>query len=179
MDLSNRTDAELAKAMMGGDVDGFMELCRRHYRAMVAIAKAAVRDEHLAEDLAQETFAKAVRKIDTLQDPARVVAWLASICRNLARDFLRRREDIASLGDRDIPAKLLEDDQEIDEVRNILNQMPTETRELIYLRYRDDLSYEAIAQLLEITPEAVHGRLGRAKQDVKRQLEQSRIERSS
>jgi RNA polymerase sigma factor (sigma-70 family) len=175
----DRTDDKLALAAMGGDVDGFMELCRRYYRPMIAIAKAAVRDEHLAEDVAQETFAKAVRKIDSLKDPARVGGWLASICRNLATDFLRHRDDAECLGDRDLAADILEEDPEVEEVRKILIEIPIATRELVYLRYRDDLSYEEIAKLLEITPEAVHGRLWRAKHEVKKRLGQARIERSS
>jgi len=64
-------------------------------------------------------------------------------------------------------------------VRNALDSMPIESRELLYLKYRNELSYQAIADLLGISPEAVHGRLHRAKQDVQERLERQRDRRLS
>lgn len=108
-------------------------------------------------------------------------AWLARICRNEARDILRRRPNIESLGERDIPADVpdSEPDSQVDAVREVLNSMLPESRELLYLRYRNELSYEAIANLLDISPEAVHGRLRRAKLEVKKHLARLRSRRSS
>jgi DNA-directed RNA polymerase specialized sigma24 family protein len=57
--------------------------------------------------------------------------------------------------------------------------MPAETRELLYLRYANDLSYQAIAELLGTTPEAVHGRLVHAKQQVREYLERQEDRRPS
>jgi RNA polymerase sigma-70 factor, ECF subfamily len=168
------TDDELAKSAMAGDWASFIALCRRHYRTMVCLARATLGDGHLAEDAVQEAFAKACKCIASLKNPARFTAWLAAICRNQALEILRKNPPLQSLGERDFPKEMLEEDQDVEEVRNILNELPAETRELLYLRYRDDRGCQEIADLLEISLEAVHGRLKRAKADVKVRLEQSR-----
>jgi RNA polymerase sigma-70 factor (ECF subfamily) len=160
-------------------VDSFVALCHRYYQSLVAIARAVLGDGHLAEDAAQEALAKACRHLDGLKTPNRFGAWLATICRNEARDILRRRPNVESLGERDVPVETPAPDSEVDVVRRALDSMPPESRELLYLRYRNELSYEAIADLLDISVEAVHGRLRRAKQEVRTHLERARDRRSS
>lgn len=179
MRLAERPDEELVSAVMGGDVDSFVVLCHRYYPLLVAIARAVLGDGHLAEDAAQETFAKVCRRLNDLKNPKRFGAWIATICRNEAGDILRRSPKIISLNERDIPAKAHDSNPETDAVREILNLMPPESRELLYLRYRNNLSYEAMADLLDISVEAVNGRLRRARLEVKTHLEHSRNRKSS
>jgi RNA polymerase sigma-70 factor (ECF subfamily) len=181
MESTEKPDEDLVVAALDGDVDSFVTLCHRYYPPLVAIARVVTSDGHLAEDAAQEALAKACRRLDSLKNPKRFGAWLATICRNEARDILRRRPNIESLGERDVPADVpdLEPDSEVDAVREVLKSMPSETRELLYLRYRNELSYEAIANLLDISAEAVHGRLRRAKLEVRNHLARSRSRRSS
>lgn len=177
--LTEKPDEDLVLAAIGGDLDSFVALCHRYYTSIVAIARAVLGDGHLAEDAAQEALAKACCRLDSLKNPKRFGAWLATICRNEARDILRRRPNVESLGERDVPAEMPDPDPEMDTVRRALDSMPPESRELLYLRYRNDLSYEAIADLLDISVGAVHGRLRRAKQEVKTHLERARDRRSS
>lgn len=179
MGSTEKPDEDLVVAALDGDVDSFVTLCHRYYPPLVAIARVVTSDGHLAEDAAQEAFAKACRRLDSLKNPKRFGAWLATICRNEARDILRRRPNIESLGERDIAAELPDTDPEADAVWEALNSMSPESRELLYLRYRNDLSYEAIADLLDTSVEAIHGRLRRAKLKVKTHLERSRSRRSS
>jgi len=178
MGLTEKPDHELVLAALRGDVDGFVTLCHRYYRPLVTIARAVVGDGHLAEDAAQEPLAKACRHLGDLQDPARFGAWLATICRRQAADLLRRRPGHESLGARDVAAAQPDPDAEVDALRAAIDQLPAASRELLYLRYRSDLSYEAIASLLDTTPEAVHGRLRRTKLELRRLLERPRAPRS-
>ena len=177
--MTGKPDDQLVLAAKGGDVDSFAALCHRYYPPIVAIARAVLGDGHLAEDAAQEALAKACRHLDGLKNPKRIGAWLATICRNEAKDILRRRPRVESLGARDVPAETPDPDSAVDVVRRALDSMPVESRELLCLRYRNDLSYEAIADLLDVSVEAVHGRLRRAKQEVRTHLERARNRRSS
>ena len=177
--LEEKPDEELVLAARRGNVDSFMVLCHRYYPTMIAIAHAVLGDHHLSEDAAQEALAKACRRLGDLKSPSRVGAWLAAICRNEARDMLRRVPRTESLGERDVPEDIPEQNPDVEAVRHALDSMPTESRELLYLRYRNELSYQAIADLLGISPEAVHGRLRRAKQDVHEHLERQRDRRPS
>ena len=87
--MGEKADRLLVEAAIGGDVDSFTELCRRYYPALVAIGEAILSDRHLAEDAAQEAMARASRKLLDLKDIDRFAAWLAVICRNVARDGWR------------------------------------------------------------------------------------------
>jgi len=174
MRLIEKSDTDLVQALMDGDVDSFVVLCHRYYPSLVAVARAVLGDGHLAEDAAQEALAKACRNLDSLKDPSRFGAWLAAICRNEARCILRRRPAVESLGQRDVLAETSDEGADVDVVRRALDSMPAASRELLYLRYRNDLSYDAIAELLAISVEAVRGRLWRAKQDVAAHLERER-----
>jgi len=85
------------KAAINGNAEGFTELCRRYYPAMVAIAHSILGDRHLAEDAAQQAFAKAALKLPQLKKENRFAGWLAVICRNVAKDMARRTENLCTL----------------------------------------------------------------------------------
>ena len=87
--MAQGSDLALVEAVIAGDSASFTELCRRYYPAMVAIAHCVLGDRHLAEDVAQETFANAVRKLSQLKNKNQFAAWLAAICRNVAKDTAR------------------------------------------------------------------------------------------
>ena len=178
MDTTN-PDEELVLAAMRGDVDSFLTLCQRHYPAMVTVTRAVLGDSHLCEDAAQEAFAKACRRLNSLKNPRRFGAWLTAICRNQARSMLRQTPKAESLGDRDVPERVREENSDVDLVRQAIRRLPVDARELLYLKYRNELSYEAIAGLLDTTPQAVHGRLQRARQSVKAYVERERNRRQS
>lgn len=177
--MVDRPDEDLVRAALGGDVDGFMELCRRYYPTMVAIARAILGDSHLAEDAAQESLARACRKLPGLNEPSRFGLWLATICRNQAKDILRRTTSMESLGDRDVPEEVPQQNIDLDDVRQAVQNLPVESREVLSLKYRGDLSHQQMAELLDISPQAVHGRLKRAKQAVRKYMERQKKRRPS
>lgn len=177
--MVDNADEELVSAALSGDVESFVTLCHRYYPTLVAIAHSVLGDSHLSEDAAQEALAKACRKLDGLKSPRRFGAWLAAICRNEARNILRRNPRTQNLGDRDVPKDAAEPDHDVEAVRQALKILPVESRELLYLRYKNALSYQAISDLLGISPQAVHGRLRRARQTVREHLERQRDRRLS
>ena len=151
-----------------------MSLWGRHHASMVAIAQAMLGDGHLAEDAAQEAFAKAARRLDSLKKPARFACWLGAICRNTARDIRRRTPRTVSLGERDLAAPPSSQDADLEAVRVAMDRLPDQARELLHLRYRNELSYRQIGELLGISTQAVQGRLRRARNEVREHLERSR-----
>jgi len=161
----------LVRAALGGDVDSFTELCSRYYSAMTAVAHAILGDRHLAEDAAQEAFARACWNLKRLRDPSRFAAWLGRICRNQAKDMARRRKRLRSLPDTAAMPERSNPAADVDTVRDAIAALPTRAREVIYLRYYDELSYEQISAVLGISGQAINGRLRRAKQAIARYLE--------
>lgn len=158
-----KPDNVLVERAMAGDGDSFTELCRRYYGAMVAVADAILGDRHLAEDAAQQAFAKAAVKMPSLKETEKFGSWLAAICRNAARDV--GRANAAFRGRQALTRKatpsVSDDDGEA--VRAALKQLEPDAREVIYLRFYDGLSYERISEVLGMSEQAINGRLRRAK----------------
>ena len=161
-----KPDTALVKVAINGDADGFTELCRRYYPAMVAIAHSVVGDRHLAEDVAQQAFAKAAVKLPQLKKESRFAGWLAVICRNVAKDMALNvgaglrvcpTEDLSKI------AAKSRDDDTTETVREAISKLSASARELIFLRYYDGMSYEQMSEVLDISEQAINGRLRRAK----------------
>jgi len=161
--VQNDLERELVEAAVGGDIESFGELCRRYYAAMVAVAYAVLSDHQHAEDAAQESFARALVRVRSLKDKTKFAPWLAAICRNVAKDMATAKvrqicvEDLSQVGHNN------SDGESSRLIRRAIDRLPARTKELIVLRYYNNLSYEYIASILEISPAAINGRLARAK----------------
>jgi RNA polymerase sigma-70 factor (ECF subfamily) len=161
--VAQKPDTVLVKAAINGDADSFTELCRRYYPAMVAIAHSALGDRHLAEDAAQQAFAKAAVKLPQLKNENRFAGWLAAICRNVAKDMARRTENLHITDDLSMIAAKSRDDDTTEAVSEAISKLSASARELIFLRYYDGMSYQQISSVLGISEQAISGRLRRAK----------------
>jgi RNA polymerase sigma-70 factor (ECF subfamily) len=136
---------------------------------MVAIGHAILSDRHLAEDAAQQAFAKVAMKLHHLRKGEQFGQWVAAICRNEARDLARSRRPV-TLGEapqETCGPNLVECKQA---VRDALRRLGPNAREVIYLRFYDGLSYERISDVLGISEQAINGRLRRAKKKLAEHL---------
>jgi RNA polymerase sigma-70 factor (ECF subfamily) len=167
--IQDRPDNTLVEQAARGDGDSFTELCRRFYPPLVAIGHAITGDRHLPEDAAQQALAKAAVNLPKLRKPEQFGSWLAAICRNAATDIIRRRASAPQRLDTDAAANELvakapgQDDAIGDAVRQALLRLPPKTRETIYLKYYDGLTYDQISAVLGISGQAINGQLRRAK----------------
>ncbi len=164
--VAQKTDSALVEAAATGDADSFTELCRRYYPSMVAIAHSILGDRHLAEDAAQQTFAKAAVNLPGLRRNSRFAAWLAAICRNAARDMARK---VADVPDCEAFARLARpggDDDSVEAVREAIGKLSASAREVIFLRFYDGMPYGQISNVLGISEQAINGRLRRAKKQI-------------
>ena len=171
--MKQNEETILVQAALNGDADSFSRLCERYYSAIVAIAYSQLSDRGLAEDAAQEVFFVAFRYISKLKKANHFGRWLTSICRNISSDMAkaRTRDKLIPIQDRD---PLSNDDSKQDShdevVRSIIARLPVKAREVIYLRYYNQMSYQEISKLLGISQEAANGRLRRAKKMIAKEL---------
>jgi RNA polymerase sigma factor (sigma-70 family) len=86
------TDVELVKAYRNGDIHAFEELHRRYVASIYRLVRRKLGDALLAEDIAQETFMKALRMMDRVDDSFNFGGWVHTVARNLCFDELRRRQ---------------------------------------------------------------------------------------
>jgi RNA polymerase sigma-70 factor (ECF subfamily) len=132
---------------------------------MVGLGRALLGNRDLAEEAAQETFAIACRRLRTLRRPERFAWWLRGICRRVARGMLRPRGERMVREPPGVPKDAI--DAERDEVvRRAVDRLPPSAREVVLLHYFVGMTHKDIASMLGISPQAVHGRLVRARRKI-------------
>lgn len=150
------SDAQLIEAWRGGDEEAAAELVRRHTRALARFLAAAGAREEL-DDLLQETFFRAFRKIDSFRGSASFRTWLMAIGSNALKDLRRRegRRTVLSLEERDAPdertgphGKVIERDL-LRHLGQAVKQLPPMQRDVFLLRAQQGLDYQAIAEALQ------------------------------
>jgi RNA polymerase sigma-70 factor (ECF subfamily) len=174
------TDVELVRAYRNGDVHAFEELHRRYVASIFRLVRRKLGDALLAEDIAQETFMKALRMMDRVDDSFNFGGWIHTVARNLCFDELRRRQrDLRADGVDDEESELLANlpstsksfdpvlVQESNEMRRqvwaVAQRLPEKYRLVLTLRELQDLSYRQIARTLKMSESAVETLLYRAR----------------
>jgi len=172
--VTENIDANLVAAALQGDAESFSRLCEQYYPALVAIAYSQLAERHLAEDAAQEALLAAYRDIARLKKPERFAGWLTAICRNTAIDMARARARQKHAAIEDCSPVSYSGRNENDPVaivREILLRLEPQMRDILYLRYYSQMGYGRIAQMLGISEEAVNGRLRRARDRIRHELQ--------
>jgi len=170
--VTKKQETKLVEAAVGGNIDSFGQLARRYYASMVAIGYSVLGDHQLAEDAAQEAFARALGSLRGLKNRSKFAPWLAAICRNVAKDMIAAKERQIDAGDFSGAVEDESDDESSQAVHRAIEQLSVSARELIVLRYYDGLSYEEIASVLGISKATINGRLTRAKRKMAEYLQQ-------
>ena len=173
--VSRSSDAELVKRCRGGDHDAWTELVERFSRYVFAIIVQAFRlPVHDAEDVFQDVFTKAYENLASLRDDAAVRPWLAQLTRNACIDRLRggKREQPAG-EDLDLPAmdETLERLDEALVVRDALESLSGDCREILDRFFVRDESYRTIAETLTIPAGTIASRISRCLERLRSELE--------
>ena len=183
-------DREYIDRVLSGEIAAFDGLVRKYNRMAGAIAFGIVGDFSSADDVVQEALLKAYCDLGKLRDRNKFKVWLAGIVRSRAIDWLRRRKALPAMpfsqafpdGDADSaedpellapPVEELYDQKELrDKVLEAIRNLPEDDRVVVTLKHMEGLSYKEIAELVGTTVSAVESRLFRARQDLRKKLEQ-------
>ena len=176
------SDVDLVRAYRAGDIHAFEELHRRYVGSIFRLVRRKLGDALLAEDIAQETFLKALRMLDRVDDDFNFGGWVHTVARNLCFDELRRRQRdlrVEEGGSEEEGAGLLESlpstargfdpiqVQESNELRRqiwtVSQRLPEKYRLVLTLRELQGLSYRRIAGILKMSESAVETLLYRAR----------------
>jgi len=159
--VTERTETNLIEAAVNGDIESFGQLCRQYYAAIAAVGYSILGEHQLAEDAAQETFARALVNLKKLKNNNRFGPWLAAICRNVSKDMLTEKNQMLK---KETLLHKNQDKKESDlQIILAIEKLPAAMKELVVLRYYDGLSYEQISYVLGISKASINGRLTRAK----------------
>jgi len=154
-------EAVLVEAVRGGDRDAFGRLHDLYARMVHGILLARVPYGEV-DDLVQDVFLHAFKKLDTLRDPAAFGPWLAMITRNRAMDFHRRSRETAELTeDMAVADSLSAPQAEANEALAVIRQLPEAYREPLILRFVEGMTGPEIAERTGLAPTSVRVNLHR------------------
>jgi RNA polymerase sigma-70 factor (ECF subfamily) len=172
---------QLIEQSRQGNRDAFGELVLTYYQGVINVVYRLSGEMPLAEDIAQETFIRAWTKLDSYRPVGSFRIWLYRIATNAALDVLRRRKEEVDIEDLPLPAPGLGIEQSLirqeqaELVRQAVLGLPEASRSVLVLREYEGLSYQEIADSLEIPIGTVMSRLayarGKLKEILTRQLE--------
>src|SRR5579863_901908 len=181
------SDLELMLRVRSGDADSFGLLLNRYRRPLIRYFCRMVRDQALAEDLAQEVFLRVYQARERYQPEARFTTWLYRIATNLALNALRDRRDAEmpaepESGEGDPPeARIVDARPTIEQhlilsereraIRQAVESLPDNQRAAVILHKYQEVDYRQIATILEVSESAVKSLLFRAYETLRARLE--------
>ncbi len=171
-------DEQLVAASLGGDADAFRQLVERHYQMVLKTAYRALGSVSAAEDCAQDVFVKVHQKLHLYRADRPFIRWLHRVTANTVTDAIRRRrvdlsldtlvhEAPSGLGD---PAEAAALRERRMAVRSAIASLPGRLRGAIVLQVFHELSYQEIAQVLNVPIGTVMSRIHNAKRQLRRRL---------
>lgn len=166
-------DATLVLRFREGDPTAFSTLVERYEARARRLAYGFLRDAQAAEDVAQDSFLQAYRRIRSLKQPSSFRSWLFSIVVNRARDELRHRGRFEEVEDLEVPlreASNAPDELQTTESRELrgflqrfIAELPSKYREPLLLKEVEGMTYAEIAEMLGIPMGTAQIRIHRAR----------------
>lgn len=173
------TDATLVMNIQAGDKRAFQQLVEKHKKVAFRMALGLVGNRDDAFDISQEAFLRVYKSANTFDQSRPFLPWFYTIIANLCRTWLSRRsrrdnrmvdlEDVSYLlVSEDNPAKTVEQKEEIARLRQAIMELPFDDREIIVLQHFRNMTYDEIANLLDIPRGTVMSRLYYARKKLAR-----------
>jgi RNA polymerase sigma-70 factor (ECF subfamily) len=175
-------DAQLLRRIAAGDRRAAQLLLDQYLGRIVTYGYRMMGDNAEAEDVAQETFLRLWRNIETWRADAPLIHWLHRVAYNLCIDRLRRRRPVSldalpePLDPEENPAGTLHRLELADAVAAAIAQLPDRQRAAIVFVHQEGFSNIETAALMEISVEAVESLLARARRSLRKSLEALRPE---
>ena len=180
MKTSNKdTDLSLVKRAKAGDLRAFDLLVLKYQGRLISTAYKFVKDRHIAEDIAQESFIKSFKSLSTFREDSTFYTWIYRITVNTAKNFLvsKKRKDellqteLSKEGDyveeavtADTPEDLLNASELKNIILNSVNLLGEDTKTAFSLREFEGLSYEQIAKVIDCPVGTVRSRIFRGRE---------------
>ena len=187
------TDEMLALQYVGGDNGAFDELLTRNQKKLYDYIMFVVRDPELANDVFQETFVKIITRLQEgkYTDSGKFSFWMIRIAHNVIMDTFRQQKslhiiepttgnDLTKLKSENIMDLNRENEyvnaQVLRDVRHIMDLLPAPQREVVYMRYYQQLSFKEIAELTGVSINTSLGRMRYALINLRRMAKENQIE---
>jgi len=172
---SELNDQDLVQAYIKGDQSAIESLITRHRSKVYTYIVLTIKNQQLAEDLFQETFIKVIQSLrgGKYKDNGRFLSWVIRIAHNLIIDHFRKEKQMNSISNDDTEVDLFNSqkfsDKNIEEIivssqikselRTLINELPSDQREVVLLRHYGELSFKEIADQTGVSINTALGRM--------------------
>ena len=191
MELNNLTDYQLVDLYVKGNQSGMEILIHRHKKKVFTYILLIVKDQHIADDIFQETFIKVIKSLrqGRYNDEGRFVSWVMRIAHNLIIDYFRKQKNLktfsndgsdvnvfnnAQYADKPVEDNLINCQIESD-VRMLIETLPEEQKEVIMLRHYAGLSFKEIAEQTNVSINTALGRMRYALINLRKVIEEKKL----
>ena len=172
--LSNLSDQVLVKKYINGDNYSFEVLLNRHKNRVFAFIMSKIKNKDLSEDIFQDTYVKVVNSLQKgkYNEEGKFLPWVMRIAHNLVIDHFRKQKKmhmVRSNNDFDIFDIIKDDsiniddrlirDQIFNDLRALINLLPNDQREVLKMRYFEEMSFKKIAEYFDISINTALGRM--------------------
>jgi len=178
MELEERLrERLLVLRFQAGDEEAFVELVARHQASLTYFVRRLTKDEATAEDIVQDVWMKSLRCLRTLRNPEAFKVWLYQIARRRALNERRDAKSASALPDNLAAPQDGPEEEEVfsaeqaPRVHECLKALRPEFREVLLLRYLEEMPYESIAEVVECPVGTVRSRIHYAKLALRREME--------
>jgi len=186
--VQKNDDFELIERFKSGDTSAFEEIVLTYQDRIYSLCKYMLGNAHDAEDAAQDAFLKAYQALPKFQPEASLYTWLYRISTNTCIDYKRKPVFESLFGsseeggrlvhdrasDAPSPEKLYQSKQIDEALRESLEKLSPKLRAIIILKEIEGLSYEGIADALEISMGTVKSRIARAREELQKLMQKFR-----
>ena len=189
--LKQMTDEELVNAYASGNNVAFDILLNRHKSNIYSYIYYIVRNREMAEDIFQETFVKAITTIkqNRYTENGKFRAWINRIAHNLIIDNYRQEKNEQTISNDECEVDLLNNsklsdgtiedemvkEQIFSDIKKLINYLPDNQKEVLLLRYYQDLSFKEIADITGVSINTALGRMRYAILNIRRMAEEKKM----
>ncbi len=189
--VNQLTDEQLVEIAVGNNPEAFGEIVKRWERKIFALCFGMLNREDEAKDAAQETFIAAFRNLKNFRGDAKVSSWLHRIAINQCLTTKRRtksrsesfidddenqNEKIFVAPARISPSRTTEQNERLKFVRQAVQSLPSDLRQVIVMKEFEDMTFQEIADTLELPLSTVKSRLYTALKQLRMKLEKNQLE---
>ena len=176
--MERADDVQLIRKILSGDDAAFSILVEKYQKSVHALAWRKIQDFHHAEEIMQDTFLRAYRKLPTLKNPDQFAGWLHVIANRLCIDWMRKQKSVMqSLEDTSVAEieessythhiseqRMTERTEHYHElVKRLLEKLPEKERAVVTLYYLDEMSTKEIGRFMGVSVNTITSRLHRAR----------------
>lgn len=171
-------DILLVKRAIKGDREAFEDLINMYFDRLYKEAYLRCKHEEDAKEVVQETIYKAYRNIKSLKEPKYFKTWISKILINVCNDYLRKNGMIDLEHDKNDYVKKVHNEDEVEikiDLYNVIDELEDKYKDVIILRYIEDLKVEEISKILERPVNTIKTHIRKAIKEMKNLLKEDYI----